>query len=324
MISLRTQRLYLRNVRYDDAATMYDYRNNELCARYQRGQTKDLEGIQTLVSRRQNDTISDRENFLVAVALKETDQLVGEIVVIPNDGCFSIGYTFHYAHHRKGYAFEALSALTEYLHNTYPQMEFISFTEPENTASMNLLKKLGYKDLGYIPQVESQMFGKWLCDQVTIAPLRDTDEDAMIEMFVHPQIKKTYMLPDFSCREEAQHLFNRMQQMSRDPERFVIGIYAGEQLAGFMNETEKEGSSIEIGWVVHPNYQNRGFATQAAKLAIEALFARGFTEVVAGAFEENLASLRVMEKAGMTRLEKTDEIDYRGKTHRCVYYSIQK
>jgi len=51
------------------------------------------------------------------------------------------------------------------------------------------------------------------------------------------------------------------------------------------------------------------------------MFARGFSEVLAGAFEENLASMRIMEKSGMTRIEKTDEIEYRGKVHQCVYYS---
>ena len=27
--------------------------------------------------------------------------------------------------------------------------------------SMALLKKLGYKDMGYLPNMESQVFGKW-------------------------------------------------------------------------------------------------------------------------------------------------------------------
>lgn len=323
-IFLQTQRLVLRNVAEKDAQIMYDYRNNDLCARFQRGQTKDLVGIRDLVQRRCKDTISDRDNFMVAVALKDNDQLVGEIVVMPNDGCFSIGYTFHYLHHRKGYAFEALSALTELLHSCYPDMEFICFTEPENTASRQLLLKLGYKDMGYIPQVESQMYGKWLLEQVQITPLRSEDTKAMVDLFLHPEIKKTYMLPDFPNWEAAEKLFTRMLQMSNDPERFVMGIYAGKNLVGFMNETEKTENSIEIGWVVHPDYQNRGFATQAATAAIELLFRRGYLEVTAGAFEENPASLRVMEKCGMTRLEKTDYIDYRDKTHRCIYYAIQK
>ena len=47
------------------------------------------------------------------------------------------------------------------LHERYPERDFISFTEPENEPSMALLKKLGYKDMGYIPSMESQVFGKW-------------------------------------------------------------------------------------------------------------------------------------------------------------------
>ena len=46
MIFLKTERLVLRNVAQSDAHIMYDYRNNETCARYQRGQTKDLQGIE--------------------------------------------------------------------------------------------------------------------------------------------------------------------------------------------------------------------------------------------------------------------------------------
>lgn len=164
MICLQTERLILRNVRLDDAVVMHDYRNDQRCSRYQRGQTKEFPGICSLIERRSDDQIQNNENFLIAVELKESSAMVGEIVVMPNDGCFSIGYTFHYAHHRKGYAYEALSYLIRLLHERYPEMEFISFTEPENIASMALLRKLGYEDLGYEQKVESQVFGKWLKD----------------------------------------------------------------------------------------------------------------------------------------------------------------
>ena len=161
MIFMETNRLILRNVAAKDAEIMHDYRNNEICARYQRGQTKDYAGIVALVERRKNDVMSVDAPFMVAVALKETDEMVGEIVVMPKDGTISLGYTFSYKHHRKGYAFEALTALINMLHKQYPEWDFISFTEPENEPSMALLKKLGYKDMGYIPSMESQVFGKW-------------------------------------------------------------------------------------------------------------------------------------------------------------------
>lgn len=161
MTFIETDRLILRNVAAKDAEIMYDYRNNEICARYQREQTKDYDGIVSLVERRKKDIMSVDASFMVAVALKDTDEMVGEIVVMPKDGTISLGYTFSYQHHRKGYAFEALTALLSLLHERYPEWDFISFTERENVPSMNLLKKLGYKDMGYVPSVESQVFGKW-------------------------------------------------------------------------------------------------------------------------------------------------------------------
>lgn len=161
MVQLTTERLCLRNLTTKDANIMHDYRNNELCAKYQRGQTKDYPGIVQLVEAHKNDIISVDHPFIVAVALKDTEEMVGEIVVMPNDGTISLGYTFSYKHHRQGYASESLSALINMLHSQYPEWDFISFTEKENIPSMNLLKKLGYKDMGYAPSIESQVFGKW-------------------------------------------------------------------------------------------------------------------------------------------------------------------
>ena len=73
MIFIETERLVLRQLNSADAEVMYDYRNNELCSRYQRGQTKDLQGIQLLIQRRCNDVITDASNWFAAVALKESD-----------------------------------------------------------------------------------------------------------------------------------------------------------------------------------------------------------------------------------------------------------
>ena len=161
MTFIETARLRLRNVQARDVDIMYDYRNNEICARYQRGQTRDYEGISALVHRRMDDVVSVDAPFLMAVARKDTDELIGEIVAMPNDGTISLGYTFSYRHHRKGYAFEALTALINMLHEKYPAWDFISFTDPENVASMELLKKLGYQNMGYIAAKDSQVFGKW-------------------------------------------------------------------------------------------------------------------------------------------------------------------
>lgn len=157
MISIDTKRLHLRNVSQNDVYVMFDYRNNEICARYQRGQTKDFGEILNLIERRKNDEISIDSPCMIAVALKETNELIGEIIVKPKDNIISLSYKYH----RQGYAFEALTVLHKHLHKMAPEWEFISFTECKNIASIELLKKLGYKDLGYVPSMDSQAFGKW-------------------------------------------------------------------------------------------------------------------------------------------------------------------
>lgn len=155
MIWIETERLFLRNMTPRDADAMFDYRNNELCSRYQRGQTKDYEEIVYLIQRHKEDNLSVEEPFMVAIAKKDTNAMIGEIVVMPNENTISLGYTISYLFHRQGYAFEALTALIAQLHKMVPDWEFISFTAPENIASMGLLVKLGYKDLGYVPSLRN-------------------------------------------------------------------------------------------------------------------------------------------------------------------------
>ena len=158
---LKTERLVLRNLIPQDADIMFDYRNNEICSRYQKGQTKDYAEIAKMIERRRADVLSAEAPFRVAVALKETDEMIGEIVVKPKTDMIELGYTFSYRYHRRGYAFEALTALIDQLHRMAPDRVFISFVEPQNIASMGLLRKLGYRDMGYVPEIESQMFEKW-------------------------------------------------------------------------------------------------------------------------------------------------------------------
>lgn len=59
----------------------------------------------------------------------------------------------------------------------------------------------------------------------------------------------------------------------------------------------------EIGYVFHPAYQGRGLATEAARAVIHAAFEAdaNLNRIRAVADSRNLASMRVLEKAGMTR-----------------------
>lgn len=64
--------------------------------------------------------------------------------------------------------------------------------------------------------------------------------------------------------------------------------------------SQAAGSLGVIGWCVDPALAGRGLATEAAAALLELCFEHlGVRRVVAGAFADNLASVRVMEKIGM-------------------------
>ena len=87
---------------------------------------------------------------------------------------------------------------------------------------------------------------------------------------------------------------------------------------------EIQKHQVELGFAFHPDYHNQGYATESLKAAINTLFDMGYITVKTGAFETNLPSQRVMEKAGMTKLPTNESIDYRGITHKCVLFDIRK
>lgn len=157
--------------------------------------------------------------------------------------------------------------------------------------------------------------------RLSLKKLSNTDQEDAIKILTNNIVKQTYMLPDFQNSAEAVALFQRLRDYSAAEEHYIRGVYLHGKLIGFFNDVEICGDTIELGWALHPDYHNCGYATEALKFVIADLSRLGFQTVNAGAFAENAASIRVMEKAGMHRLSREEEIEYRGKTHRCIYYS---
>ncbi len=59
--------------------------------------------------------------------------------------------------------------------------------------------------------------------------------------------------------------------------------------------------AVEIGWRLAPKFWGKGYATEAARLAMRIGFEQfALQEIVAETIETNLASRRVMKRLGMT------------------------
>ena len=156
--------------------------------------------------------------------------------------------------------------------------------------------------------------------RLILRAMEEKDRESALDLFTNEEVGKTYMLPAFQAREEANPLFEKIMGLSALETRFVYGISLNGKLIGLLNDVEIADGRIELGYAVHPDFKGKGYATEALMAGLDVLFKAGISVVETGAFEENLASIRVMEKSGMTRIDKEDSIEYRGKTHRCVYY----
>lgn len=159
-------------------------------------------------------------------------------------------------------------------------------------------------------------------ERLRLAALRLQDAPALIALLTDPSVTETYMVPPLETEEAKQALFERIMELSLSPERFVWGVFLGDTLIGLLNETDRQGREIELGYAIAPAHQGRGYASEALAAAINALLKMGFSSVKTGAFTENKASIRVMEKCGMHRTAETDTVTYRGKEHTCCYYRI--
>ncbi len=93
------------------------------------------------------------------------------------------------------------------------------------------------------------------------------------------------------------------QHSEHNAKKYAIVLIEENQLIGHLEFFSYFGThTYEIGWVLNPKYQNKGYTTEAAK----AVMNYGFEEmklhrIVATCQPENIPSWKVMEKVGMRR-----------------------
>ncbi len=162
MTYLETERLLIRNFEAEDLDELVEYRNNELCYKYQRGQYRDRGHLAIFIEAAAEDDLFSAGKKHFAVADKGSNRLVGDIFVSIKKPIIPLGFTVSYKYHRQGYAYEFLAALVEIFHQRFIAYEIVACTDKENLASINLLRKLQFENKGYYKQIDSYVFSKFV------------------------------------------------------------------------------------------------------------------------------------------------------------------
>lgn len=112
-------------------------------------------------------------------------------------------------------------------------------------------------------------------------------------------------------RAQAPGVVDRWHARSQPDERYGVwavqvretGVIAGTVLLVPLPNGDGE---IEVGWHFHPDSWGHGYATEAARGAVERAFAAGLEEVYAVVRPDNERSLAVCRRLGMQRIGRTD------------------
>ena len=157
-----------------------------------------------------------------------------------------------------------------------------------------------------------------ITNRLRLSEIREEDKADLIRILSDDEVGKTYMVPDMADEKTQDAVFERFCKLSQSTDRFMYGIFLQNHLIGFIHEVFVKDNEIELGYVIDPAYKGNGYASEALRASVDELLGKGYKAIYAGAFEENPASLRVMEKCGMTPTGETEDIEYRGVTHKCI------
>lgn len=102
-------------------------------------------------------------------------------------------------------------------------------------------------------------------ERLVMQPIPEENLGTLMALLRSRKIAQTYMLPDFESEGQCLELAWRLRELSLDERRCVMGIYLGRRLIGFANDVEMGEDSVELGYVIDPAYQNRGYGTEALK-----------------------------------------------------------
>src|SRR5580658_994878 len=142
--------------------------------------------------------------------------------------------------------------------------------------------------------------------RLTLRPYVADDLDALYDIQSRPEVTR-YLLYDVRDRDQVRGILEQRIQAD-GPERDAVdlavvlpdtGALIGDVVLFLRSKEHRQG---EIGYLFHPDYGGRGYATEAASMLLRLGFEDyGLHRIIGRIDARNTASARVLERLGMRR-----------------------
>lgn len=169
-------------------------------------------------------------------------------------------------------------------------------------------------------------------ERLIVRHYKDEDFDAFAEMNADEVVMEHF--PSALSPKESRAMFERLNTRLEETGKsfWAVELKENNDYIGFIGLSEPNYEAdfmpcTEIGWRLRSKYWGKGYATEGALACLEVGWTQfGLTEILSIAVKNNLPSIHVMRKLGMTyennfihpHLKQWPEIE------ECVLYKICK
>lgn len=181
-LRIETARLLINSLHLSDAPAIFEGRTNPVTNSFLPWKPRTVEEVEEWIRKAAMIPPNTEGSWqLLGIRLKETAALVGDVglhFLPPHNQQAEIGYMILEAHQGKGYATEAIRAVLDFLFSTYRKHRVTAAVDPENTASIRLLRRIGMR-LEAHHLKSFWMDGRWTDDMI-FALLREEWEQHLV------------------------------------------------------------------------------------------------------------------------------------------------
>ncbi|MFT2817341.1 GNAT family N-acetyltransferase [Leifsonia sp. A12D58] len=173
-------------------------------------------------------------------------------------------------------------------------------------------------------------------ERLLLRPLTEADADDVFAYQSIPEVVRYLPWPLRDRDESREHTLKRAEftRLEDDRDAMILAVELGNEtgepgrVIGDISVFLDSGANaqLEIGWVIHPDSQGRGYATEAARAVLDLVFGEiGAHRVMARLDPRNLASVALCRSLGMRQEAHFVECEiFKGEWSDLAVYAILK
>lgn len=288
---IETNRLLLRPISQTDKEMVFKYRSDKETNKYQGWIPETVHDVETFIGKIAKQINEPETWFQFIIIEKNSEKIIGDLGIHffgEENSQAEIGCTLNKIFQSKGYATESVEHVIDYLFNDLKKHRIITSIDPENTNSIKLVERLGFRKEAHF--IESLFInGKWVddivyaitkkdwdkkkessivfefptltTDRFVLRQFKSTDLENVYRGLSHPDVIKYYGI-SFDSLEATKEQISWFRDLEQKGTGIWWAICRKEDLhflgAGGLNDLEKHNKKAEIGFWLLPENWGKG------------------------------------------------------------------